>query len=189
MPVLPELSDHELLIQLRQDNALAFDQIYQKYWQTLYAIAYNRLKDSFAAEDIVHDVLALIWKRRKDLMPDSLSSYLCAAVKYAVLSHIRKQGSAQKYLHHEMHLMKRTEAADMLLHHKRILQMVSEEIDKLPEKCRLIFKCSRENGMSTKEIAKEFNISDKTVENQINKALRHLKYSLRNSFLSLFWVF
>lgn len=189
MPKFPELSDDQLLIRLRQNDVRAFDEIYLKYWQTLYAIAYNRLKDSFSAEDIVHDVLALLWKRRHEVAPESLSSYLHAAVKYAVLSYFRKQGSAQKYLHHEMYINKNTPTADMILHHKRILQMVTEEVEKLPEKCKLVFKYSRERGMTTREIAKELNISDKTVENQINKALRQLKLSFRNLFSSLFSFF
>lgn len=71
------------------------------------------------------------------------------------------------------------------LHFKRILELIDTEVEKLPAKCKLIFKCSREQGMPAKEIARELHISQKTVENQLNKALRQLKLVTR-SFLNLF---
>jgi len=71
------------------------------------------------------------------------------------------------------------------LHYKRILEIVKIEVEKLPEKCKLIFKYSRNDGMPVKQIAKELHISPKTVENQLNKALKQLKLATR-SILSLF---
>ena len=68
---------------------------------------------------------------------------------------------------------------------KRILELIDTQVEKLPEKCKLIFKYSREQGMPAKEIARELHISQKTVENQLNKALRQLKLATR-SFLNLF---
>jgi RNA polymerase sigma-70 factor (ECF subfamily) len=52
---------------------------------------------------------------------------------------------------------------------------VNSGIEALPEKCRLIFKCSRNEGMQVKQIAKQLNLSPKTVENQLGKALKHLR--------------
>lgn len=190
MAALTELTDDILVTRLQRGDTLAFDEIYRRYWQKLYAIAYNRLKDQATAEDIVHDIFAIIWQRRHDITPQSISSYLAAATKYAVLSHFRKQDSERKYVSQESRAVKIEPGLDNQLHHKRILQMVQNEIDRLPERCRLIFKYSREKGMSTKEIAATLNISDKTVENQITKALHHLKSSFRNvfsSFLSFFF--
>ncbi|HRN58577.1 MAG TPA: RNA polymerase sigma-70 factor [Agriterribacter sp.] len=184
-----DISDEILVARLQKGDQLAFEAIYTRYWQTLYAIAYNRLKAQAEAEDIVHDVFTLIWQRRYEVKPGSLSAYLAAAVKYAVLSHIRKRDSARKYILHESATIRMEVTSDHQLHHKRILQMVQSEIERLPERCRLIFKYSREKGMSTKEIARTLNLSDKTVENQISKALHHLKSSFRNVFSSFFQIF
>lgn len=189
MTALIELSDDILVTRLQRGDELAFDAIYTRYWEKLYAIAYNRLKDHGMAEDIVHDIFALVWQRRQEIAPDSLSAYLAAAVKYAVLSYYRKQDSAQKYISQQVQNFQIEPGLDNQLHHKRILQMVHNEIERLPERCRLVFKYSREKGMSTKEIATALNISDKTVENQITKALHHLKTSFRNVFSSFFQLF
>lgn len=168
---------------------MAFTEIYTRHWKLLYGIAYNRLKEMATAEDIVHDVLTLVWQKRLELAPVSLKSYLAAAVKYSVLAHLRKKISARNYLLQNPAEITMTPHPEVILHHKRILQMVREEVEKLPEKCRLIFKDSREQGLTTAEIAEKFNISSKTVENQLNKALRHLKSSFRSLFLLLILLF
>ena len=72
------------------------------------------------------------------------------------------------------------------LHYKKILEIVKIEIEKLPERCRLIFKYSRNDGMSVKDIAQQLDISPKTVENQVSKALTHLRLATR-SFLNFFF--
>ena len=189
MVVLAELSDEILVTRLQRGDTLAFDEIYKRYWSKLYGIAYNRLKDQGIAEDIVHDIFALVWQRRHEINPNSVSAYLAASAKYAVLSHFRKLHSEKKYTSQLAHNIKFEPALDSQLHHKRILQMVQNEIEQLPERCRLIFKYSREKGMSNKEIAAALNISNKTVENQITKALHHLKASFRNVFSSFFQIF
>ena len=68
------------------------------------------------------------------------------------------------------------------LHYKQILEFTKKEVENLPEKCRLIFKYSRNAGMPVKQIAKELNISPKTVENQLNKALKQLKLATKSYF-------
>ena len=135
MTALTELSDEILVSRLQQGDELAFNAIYTRYWEKLYAIAYNRLKDQFIAEDIVHDIFALVWQRRQEITPDSLSAYLAAAVKYAVLSYYRKEDSAQKYISQQKQHFQIEPGIDNQLHHKRILQMVHKEIERLPQRC------------------------------------------------------
>ncbi len=65
------------------------------------------------------------------------------------------------------------------VHNKCLLEFVRKEVETLPEKCRLIFKYSREKGMTNKQIAEELKITSKTVENQVNKALHHLRVSMK----------
>lgn len=70
---------------------------------------------------------------------------------------------------------KAAETTEASVHYKRILELVNSEVEKLPEKCRLIFRCSRNEGLSVKQIAERFRLSPKTVENQLTKALNRLK--------------
>lgn len=177
--------DNELVALLSEDNTLAFTMLYNRYWETLFAIAYNRLKDIQAAEDIVHDVFMSLWHNRHSVTPDSLKSYLAAAAKYMVFAQIRKKIYARRYQEEKALIPVPDMHPELSIHYRRILTLVQEEINSLPEKCKLIFKCSREQGMSAKEIAAQLRISPKTVDNQINKALRLLKFKMKDFLYQL----
>jgi len=180
-------SNQALLSLLSENDEFAFTEIYNRYWQKLFAIAYNRLKEIQAAEDIVHDVLVSIWTNREKNQIDSLENYLATAVKYMVLGKIKDKIKERLYQQSQMQTRSFEMPVDESIHYKRILDIVNTEIEKLPEKCRLIFKYSRHDGLPVKEIARELKISPKTVENQINKAIKRLK--LVSRFLFEFFPF
>lgn len=173
-----------LLELLSKSDELAFTEIYNRFWQKLFAIAYNRVKEIQAAEDIVHDVFASLWASREKNVIEFLENYLATATKYMVLDKIKKKERERIY-----NTSNQTQVFEMpvetSLYYKRILEIVKKEVDKLPEKCRLIFKYSRNEGMPVKQIAKELHLSPKTVENQLNKAIKQLKLAT-STFLSLF---
>jgi len=181
-------TNEELMQLLSQDNERAFTELYQRFWQTLFAIAYNRLKEIPTAEDIVHDVFASLWKNRHTVKVDSLENYLATAVKYMVLAQVKKQAHARKYQSQTTALYIPAMAEEDSVHYRRILAMVQEEINQLPEKCRLIFRCSREQGMSTRQIAQSLHISPKTVDNQLHKALTHLRLKMKHILFNMLSV-
>lgn len=181
-----QLYDNTILIELLAGgDEAAFTELYNRYGKQLFAIAYSRLKETQTAEDIVHDVFASLWANREKVKVEVLENYLATAVKYMVLSRIKKREHERAYKRSFGYHPASGQPAETALHFKRILEIVDTEIEKLPAKCRLIFKYSRQNGMPVKEIASELHISPKTVENQINKALKQLKLAAR-SFLHLF---
>ena len=180
-----QLYDNKLLLDLlTKSDELAFTEIYNRFWQKLFAIAYNRLKEIQSAEDIVHDVFASLWASREKNGIEFLENYLATATKYMVLDKIKKKERERFY-----NTSNQTQVFEMpienSLHYKHILEIVKNEVEKLPEKCRLIFKYSRNEGMPVKQIAKELSISPKTVENQLNKAIKQLKLVTR-AFLHFF---
>jgi RNA polymerase sigma-70 factor (ECF subfamily) len=174
-------NNDELLGLLSRGDEVAFTEIYERYWQKLFVIAYNRIKEIETAEDIVHDVFVSLWANREKVNIGSLENYLAVATKYTVLSKINKKERERAY---EKSSSVQASVYDLpieaSLHHKHILELVRKEVEKLPEKCRLIFKYSRDEGMPIKQIANELNLSPKTVENQINKALKHLKVVMKS---------
>ncbi len=173
-----------LLKLLAENDSLAFTEIYDRYWEKLYAIAYNRLKEIQTAEDIVHDAFLSLWQNRHKQDINNLESYLASATKYLVLAAIRKKELSRKYTHSVSPSHLYEPLTELQIHNKYILEMVKEEIEKLPEKCKLIFKYSREEEMPVKQIAEKLNLSPKTVENQIGKALKKLK-AVTKAFFSL----
>ncbi len=180
------LYDNKILLRLLcEGDETAFTELYHRYWKPLFSIAYNRLREMQTAEDIVHDVFASLWANREKINIDTLENYLATAVKYMVLARIRRIERERSYKINAGSQENDELLVENKLHFKRILELIDTEVEKLPEKCKLIFKYSREQGMPAKEIARELHISPKTVENQLNKALRQLKLATR-SFLNLF---
>lgn len=181
--------DEKLLMLISDDDELAFSEIYNRYWKKLFAIAYNRIKVVQQAEDILQDVFVGLWKNRHESAINSLENYLATAVKYNVFNKIKAIEKAKKFEKLNRLTSIINPQIERSLHYKRILEIVAAEVELLPEKCKLVFKYSRVNNMPVKQIANIMNISPKTVENQLNKAIKRLKLAtkeMQNTFLSLF---
>lgn len=159
-----------------------FNELYVRYWEKLFLVANRHLKDAVAAEDVVHDVFLSLWSNRKKVAIHQMENYLVTAVKYQVLMQIKKKAYALKYSR-DVTMNNYPELVPEIsnvVHNRKILELVYKEIDLLPEKCKLIFQYSREEGMTSKEIAQILKISKKTVDNQIHKALDRLKFRFKH---------
>lgn len=178
-------TDDMLLNLLKEDDESAFNEIYNRYWRILFTIATSRLKNNHAAEDIIHDVFASLWKNRHSVHVRSLQHYLSSSTRYLIFKVIRKSVNEQIYIQAGS-LTNNAFELENALHNKKLLEFVANEIETLPERCKMIFKYSREHGMTNKEIALEMNITSKTVENQINKALNHLRFSMKRILFFFF---
>lgn len=179
--------DNRVLVDLlAKSDELAFMEIYDRYWQKIFTIANNRLNNTPEAEDVVHDVFASLWANRASQQIEILENYIAVAAKYIVLAKLRSKLRERKYQETAGTAMVVEMPVETALHYKRILMVVKTEVEKLPEKCRIIFKFSRNEGMSVKQIAQVMDISPKTVENQLNKALKHLRTAVR-TFLPLWY--
>ena len=185
MRIYTSYTSDELLVLLAKNDEAAFTEIYDRFWKKLFAIAYNRIKESDLAEDIVHDVFASLWANRNRSKIETLENYLATATKYLVLARIKKKERERLYNSSVKEAPVIELPLETSLHYKRLLKIVNDEVEKLPEKCRLIFKYSRNEGMPVKQIADHLSISPKTVENQLNKALKHLRMATK-TFLHLF---
>lgn len=97
MPQLSQYEERKLLLRLSENDKDAFEEIYHRYWQLLLGMAFNRLKNWQAAEDVVHDVFISIWKNRHKQEIKSLKNYLATAVKYKILKEVRKAALHKLY--------------------------------------------------------------------------------------------
>ena len=173
-------SDNELLSLLKEGDRNAFTTLYNRYWDKLYAVAFNRLADEFEAEEAVQNIFLDLWKRKETItLTHTLSTYLSAAIKYHVftrLAQIRREKIRAEQL--KIGAIEGIETTAEWLSEKELKRQLEQGINALPEKCKLVFLLSREQNLTNKQIAEELNISEKTVEGHITKALNNLRGSL-----------
>jgi RNA polymerase sigma-70 factor (family 1) len=172
------LDDVDLMHRLQAGDDIALKLIYKKYWNQLFKSAFKILQDQQACEDIIQDVFINLWNKRDRIeIKVSLKSYLYASARYEVYRQIR-HGSVREDIFDQLHERLQTPAEYGNLEYRELLSKINSIVDNLSEKCRVVYKLSREEELSHKEIASELNISTKTVENHLNKALRQLRTSL-----------
>lgn len=178
MHLLPQSDDEGLLTLLHEGHEYALARIYKKYWDRLYLSAHALLKDSQACEDIIQEIFLKLWLNREVIsIETSLPAYLHASVRYAVFRQIRSGRVREDIFDH---LYERIQAGSDYgnIEYKELAQQINDLVDRLPDKCRAVYKLSREQHLSHKEIALQMNISPKTVENHLTKALSFLRVSL-----------
>ncbi|MGN6416665.1 MAG: RNA polymerase sigma factor [Pseudobacter sp.] len=181
----PTYNDDQLIALLKEDDQQAFEQLYSRYWKKLFTLAFHKLQSRQDAEDIVHDIFASIWVRRQELEIQSISSYLAVAVKYKVLEYFNKAIYHHALIPEELAAGNSAGQLTDKLESQILDRLLQEKIQQLPEKCRIVFEQSRIEGKSNPEIARDLNISRKTVEKHISTALRQLRHSIKD-FLSGF---
>jgi RNA polymerase sigma-70 factor (family 1) len=175
-------SDQQLIFLLKDGDDRAYTEIYMRYWEKLFVLAHNRLKNVSEAEEVVQDVFYSIWKRKDTLeLQYSLTTYLSVAVKYQVINLQSKLH--YKAIHEDIRYNtgKAVETTELWFAEKELKEQLQAAINKLPEKCRIVFLKSREEHKTNAEIAAELNVSEKTVEAHITRALHTLKNTLKIS--------
>jgi RNA polymerase sigma-70 factor, ECF subfamily len=174
------MDSNEAMNELSAGNEAAFEQLYKLYFRELHAYAFSLVRDWDIAEEIVQSMFLRIWEKEGNVqVTTSVRSYLYRSVYNRSLNHIRNQKVQLKYQTNTAHAMKdQAGNATEKLATKELELNLQKALNKLPEKCRAIFHLSRFEELKYKEIADKFNISIKTVEAQMGKALRILRQEM-----------
>lgn len=169
---------------LKEDNKEAFVLIYRKFWKALYNAAYKRLRDSDRSQDVVQNVFTDLWLRRDRVTITNLPAYLHTAVRFQVYKEVVKQPSDAEFFKVLEEMLVSPLQSDAGLIDEELRELVALWIEALPEKRRQIFLMHFQDELSTDEIAKRLNVSQKTVQNQLNTASTHIRAKFAH-FLSI----
>jgi RNA polymerase sigma-70 factor, ECF subfamily len=167
--------------EIRSGEEAPFDALFRHFYPRLCGYVERLTGSPEVAEELVQEVFAVIWDRRRRWNPGaSIDQYLFRAVKNRSLNYLRRQATRDR-------LRGEVEAS---LHNRSVLpddsfdldgasHAAQQAIDMLPERCRQIFLLSREGALTYRQIAELLGISVKTVETQMGRALRFLRTALQ----------
>lgn len=168
-----------------------FEIIFKEYYERLCRYAEMILKDADSAEEVVQNTFVRLWEKKDKFKAEiSLKSYLYKAVYNSALNEVKHKQVRNKYMEIKAN---ETPAYDQVNEHGsgELEKQISKALEKLPEQCRVVFKMSRFQELKYKEIAEILNISVKTVENQMGKALKIMRVQLAEylvSIVTVIWV-
>lgn len=179
------LSDEELTALMKDGEEAAFDEIYHRYWDKLYYTAHKMVKSAAVAEEITQDTFMLFWIKRETLEIQSLRPYLAAMLRYETYRYLAKSRQAKEI---EQSIRYETVPSVSMEHeveNRMLLEIITNLTNRLPEKCRLVFQYNKLQDRSLPDICDELNISHKTAEAHLTKALKIVRASLSNALALL----
>lgn len=176
-----EASEQNLLNALRHDDERALRQIFDQHYPKLLSDVYRLVPDEDTCKDLAQEVFVDLWRKRTELdIHTSLRAYLRRAAVNKTLNYLKTQ--KRTLLDEPAHLEQLADDSAQEIRQKQgqetLEQALHAAIDALPEKCRLVFSLSRFEQRSHREIAEQLDISVKTIENQITKAMKLLREAL-----------
>lgn len=173
-----------ILRQIREGNEDAFKSLFETYFTPLCRFIYLHLDDKNVAEELAMDIFIYLWENRETFQIQlSLKAYLFQAAKNKCLNELRKKKETVGLDGVEVSTINTSVSA---LETEELYRLIQEAVFSLPDKCRNIFLLSRRENLTNQEIARKLNISVKTVEGQITKALKKIKKFLGDQY-SYLW--
>lgn len=154
-----------------------FKKAFDLYAPKVYAICRGQIQRKEVAEEIVQDIFRSLWERRDSLvLKEPLEHYLFRAAKLKVIDYYRQKQRNEKHIHCALEdYCFSHNCTEEAVAFNELQQQIAELVDMLPCHCRQVYQLSREEGLSHKEIATVLNISVKTVEYHLKKAITFLK--------------
>lgn len=177
-----ELTDAHLIeLVTKQSDYTAFEQLFHKHYSSLCRYAYTYVKAYDEAEEIVSDVFLKIWKNREVLqIQSSISAYLVRSTRNSSIDRLRYLNRQRRKTYDLVGDFEGNYAlpSDLVIG-EETGRIIEAAIEALTPQAKLIFKMSRDTGMTQNDIAQKLNLSIKTVEAHMGRALKSLRESLR----------
>jgi len=162
-----------------KDDEDAFKALFESHYQSLYNYARYHINDEDACHDVVQDVFTYFWEKRSNIeIKQTIKAYLLSSTHNACINYLKKQHTKKRHITGFLYEKEHFEDGYDSIFESALIENLNEIIEELPEQCRDIFMLSRVKGLKHKEIATKLNISTRTVETQIYRALRTIKKKL-----------
>lgn len=177
---------HSELLLLRRvatGDTTAYQELFTRYWDTVFSTALLLTKSPELAEDIAQDVFTMLWEKRAELPKvDRLESYLFITARNMIYSRLRKLASQEQYLQYIKAYFTEASATgvDEQAELRELERMIQGAIQRLPSQQQKAFRLSRFEGMRHEEIAARMGVSRVTIKSYIVQAIATLRKALAN---------
>lgn len=176
---MSDLQQDTLLHRIKANDQTALKSLFQQYYQMVAQAIFRLVQDQDLSNDLAQNVFVRFWEKRDHLeITSSLGAYLRRMAINEGLAHLRRNKTLEST--DELPEHQEGQSGEELLLQSELKTQITQAINNLPPKCQLIFKLSRFEEMTYKDIAEKLDISVKTVENQMGKALRVLRGALKD---------
>lgn len=175
-----------LVFQIQQDSEYAFKQLYQIYYAKVVSFITGIIKERDIAKDLAQDIFINLWLNRKKLdISKNIQNYIFVASSNAAINYLKKELA---FSHGTIEAIqadvRNSDTAEDNLFAKEISLLIEMVVSEMPKQRQLIYRLSKEQGLSNEEIASKLGISKRSVENQISMALKEIKRAI--SFYLIF---
>lgn len=178
---MKENSNGHYIDGLKAGDRQVFSQIFDAHYEALCRYAVQRTHSQELAEELVQDIFVKLWIRRKNLtIQSSISAYLYRATLNAIINHQKHKEVQAAHRAHTIALHKDTFEPSSTIAEKEIQLLAAQAIEKMPPKRKEVYELSRHDGLKYAEIAEKMDISIKTVEVHLSKALQHMRNELKD---------
>jgi RNA polymerase sigma-70 factor (ECF subfamily) len=181
------MTDSNLFLGIKNHNSIAFQQFYNKYYQRLLSFIVTFTNDREQAKDIVQEAFVILWTNRKSIdTSKSPKSYIFFIAKNIFIDHYRKEKRDNQFLIDLKETALRERIEDNGEEIGRRIEKMNNLIEILPEKCKMILKMNKIEGLKYQEIADHLDISLKTVESQMRIAYKKIREQYKKDDLIFF---
>jgi RNA polymerase sigma-70 factor (ECF subfamily) len=185
-----------IIKQLQDGNEKVFEQIVREYWPRMFKFALIYTQNNETSQELVQDTFLVLWNNRAILKDNTnLITYLMVVLRNKCLNLLEQTRIRQLYIeeiddetiYQRANLYVLQDEASQIVESEDLHKAIERALSKLPEKTREVFMLSRYDGLKNQQIAETKNISQKTVEYHISKALQILKEELPQEYW--IWIF
>ncbi len=179
--VYADWADEALLQPLALGDREAFAEVYERYWQRVFALAYRKLKSRETAEELVQDLFTALWHKRAEHTIEHLEPYLLGAINRRIIGHLRAHQVRTAYADYcRWHQQATTQETEQTIAVADLSEAFTKALLHLPEQSREVFRLSRLEHVSVQDISHRLNLSAKAVEYHLTKSRRLLRGYLRD---------
>jgi len=183
-------TDASLTALLKEGDHVAYLEIYDRYKTPLQQHAWKKLGHAEDVQDVIQDLFTELWVKREDLVfTTGLANYLFTAIRNRSLNLIYKKRKETPYLDSlEEFIQEGNYLIDLQIREKEFRDLIHREVDNLPPRMKEVFKLSREEGLSHKEIALRLGTSEHTIAKQMTNVLKVLREKLGPFYFIIFLI-